>query len=452
MAHERSLRHASETKVAEMSTVYSRHQNTDMILQSTQRERESLQTANQTLTEANAQLEEKMKLLNAELELSRRRTQSLESRLQSVLSDRDNFLQKITETQAKLHQANILSVRERPPAPVDKTHELRNETSSALVMTSDQTKDLKNTINQLTTEVEERETKLTYEKRRRAALEKELESIKSAQSKLQEENEKLKNYSASFRSEGREARKDILEISGAVCEMIVHMRMDLQMSPATKKIFSLDELDGRNDSDYLKLSEALGIHELLGSIKSMRDTYGQLRDEWRRLRQKEEDLSLLEIELGRLRRQLDESESYKSMTVTKHSEDIKYWQQKYTELQSISSSSTQLKKRVSDLEKILNHEQNLKEKAIAELDMLREQVEKLQSSATLQSVSQTIVVFCLILSINFYFPVFTIYRLLDFLRTRNTNCSTCKMNMRWFAPSWTSPTRATRLCKRPPII
>lgn len=379
LAHEKSLRHASEAKAAEMQASYTRYQSVEFVMQSNQREKESLQTVNQSLSEANSQLEEKQKMLQSELDLSRRRVQSLETRLQSVLSDRDNFLQKISETQAKLHQANMLSVRERP-APVEKAQE-PVKTETALVVSADYSRELKNTIDQLNTELEEKEAKLSYEKKKRAAVEREMEAMKVAQSKLQEDCDKLKSYSVAFRSEGREARKDVLEISGAVCEMIVHMRMDLQLSPATKKIFSIEEVDSRVDADHLKLSEALGIQELLASVKSLRETYGQLRDQWRRLRQKEDEASLQELELSRLRRHVDEMEASKSLIVSKHSEDVRYWQQKYSELQVVSSSSQQLKKRVSDLEKILAHEQNLKEKAIAELDVLREQIDKLQSSA-----------------------------------------------------------------------
>eukprot|EP01039_Chlorochromonas_danica_P021478 gene21478-26479_t len=168
-----------------MQASYTRYQSVEFVMQSNQREKESLQTANQSLSEANSQLEEKQKMLQSELDLSRRRVQSLETRLQSVLSDRDNFLQKISETQAKLHQANMLSVRERP-APVEKAQE-PVKTETALVVSADYSRELKNTIDQLNTELEEKEAKLSYEKKKRAAVEREMEAMKVAQSKLQED-------------------------------------------------------------------------------------------------------------------------------------------------------------------------------------------------------------------------------------------------------------------------
>jgi chromosome segregation ATPase len=394
LAQERGLRHSAESRVADMTASFSRLQQIDLSFQAMQREKDGLQTANQSLIESNAQLNEKMKLLQSEVDLSKRRVQSLEMRLQSVLSDRDSFLQKISETQAMMHQANLQSVRERN-APVEKPENTGSinslSNSMALVAAnSDQTRDLKLLVDTLTTEVEEKEAKLAVEKKRRIAQERELESLKLVQTRLQEECDRLRSYSSSFRTEGRETRKEVLELCGAICEMTVQMRMDLQLSPATKALYLMDDKHGHsmgisldasniNSEQPLKLNEALGVQELMSATKSLRETFSQLRDEWRRMRQREDDLTLAEMEVNRLRRQLEDCEAVKQTLSGRHADDVKYWQQKYSDLQALSTNSVQQKKRVTELERILSHEQSLKEQAILEVEQLREQIEKLQS-------------------------------------------------------------------------
>lgn len=383
LANERAQRQALELKAAETNKSWLKSQAIMEQFNSVQISLEVSQKEVQELSSLKSGFEEKIKQLTADLDAAKRRNVSVESRLQSVLADRDSFLQKISETQAKLHRANMSNAREKP-ASLEKAAEApRVEQSLVLHQQSDSThRQLRLEIEQLNTEMEEKEAKLSFEKKRRTLVEKELEALKIAQSKLIDDCEKLKHYSAAFRSEGREARKEVLEIVGIITEIIVQSRVDLRMSPTVKIGQSASDFDKKADSlESIKLVEALGIRDMTSATVQLREIVASLRSEMKRLKGQEENLLLVEVELTRLRRQVDEGDLNQRALQTKHADEVKYWQQRCTDLQSISASSTILKDKVTHLEKSLADERLLKERASKEVDDLSRELQRLQNSA-----------------------------------------------------------------------
>lgn len=330
-------------------------------------------TANGALNESNVKLEEKLRAAQEETDLYRKKAIALEQRVQSIIEDKEELARRMQET-IKLNRRAQITAPE--PAPLPRTRDTR-----AVVLSSadDTSRDIRMAMDRQKIELDEAETKLLYERKRRQAGEKELEVLQRANAALTEECDRLKSYSSTLRTEGREAKLKILEISTVISDIVYQAGMDELRehrehapppSPPSKLL--------SHEHGERKLADVLGLPELYTLVIKCRDCTSGYRSELRVLRQRsltgtsDQDLLALESRTNEL------SEAYALLKV-QHGDDLKTMQTQRAELHSALSQIAMFRKRLNDLDHNLSQEKELKATALAEVDSLRHQVDKLRA-------------------------------------------------------------------------
>jgi chromosome segregation ATPase len=363
-----------------------------------------------------------------ELESSKKRVQSLESRIESILQEKSTFVDEISDTRRKIAAAKELAEEERQKrirseASVDALRRVGDEKrfyvdefsaktqeiESRQLQAEEEKRSLRIKINELKSVCDEKDSAFVAEASDRLKLEKDIKQLKAALQKRSQELSNSASYSSMLRSEGRNARKQVLEAVGQIREMVNIVRIDAHSvgveirspeaktrSPAARSGSSQGGSGGAEfdeESLSLGLSEALGINDLSGSLEALRSAIAFVRSAPKNRIEVETTSRRLEAECASLRKELGASEAKKNELASQYKHELHTMQLQITEVRRTDSKNPHLVHQIAVLEASLKQERDRKERLSGENEQLRAKLEH-QSHDQQTVQSRTVKVIC----------------------------------------------------------
>lgn len=375
-----------ENKCQELEKTLQTQQQTRDEIRSLGAELEKIRLENKAMIRAKASAEEHCAFMEQEIASLQRMNTSLEQRINLILEEKNIFLDKISETQLKIQEAKALKVNERQRINVVKVEDrqkntiMYNEVTPAVQMDNN----YRATVEQLALELEEKEAKLVYEEKRRNAVEKDLEAIKISHTKLLEDSDKLKDYVSSFRSEARDARKQILDVIGQLLEHIHSFNLEVKMSVVQGEVIELDvsnPLDAAT-SETIRLTEALGLKDISVLAKHLKQVVSTYRAQIKRTKQLSQSSDRSRAEVMQLLEKIRDLENVGAEKESRYRAEVRSWQDRCDYYKHFEEQFAALRSKLDENEARLKNESAAKDRALLEIEKLHNQIVDYQTVAT----------------------------------------------------------------------
>lgn len=360
--------------------------------------------------------EEKCSKLQSSLSTAQKTIGSLEHRMESLLQQKNSFVDEVSETRKKIALAKQAAEQERMQrlkadaeiALLKKTEEANREhrvlvgrENSAsdeveLLNTArgeEERRSLRTKILELNQVCEEQESKLQSDMNDRLKLEHEVKQLKSTLAKRNAELSSSSSYKSLLRSEGRQARQTVLQAVSDIRDVLTMVRIDAQASgfdigstpdstngnkrPATSSRDAEGKEMSYEDALPLGLAEALGINDLTLSLDALKAAMSFISESTRSYQVAEQHLKQLKHENTDLLHELQVSEQQRHDLASQYKQEVQTMHLHITELRRSDSKNPHLVHQISELEASLKAERERRERAGAEVAALKARVELL---------------------------------------------------------------------------
>ena len=370
-------------------------------------------------------LDERQHSLSKELDASRKKAQSLEHRLNAIMQEKNSFVDEVAETRRKIALAKEYAEQERAQrmkadASIEALKRSEQERRVDLVgfaqkaeeveslqsRAEEEKRSLRGKISELRLACDEKESQRQADLHDRKRLEKDVKQLKSALAKRTAELESTSSYSSLLRSEGRQARQQVLQAVAYIREVLTIVRIDAQAagfdlrSPDAKSTVSgrSNSRSGRtpgssskvdaataaaetgipnnsqvsyDDALSLGLAEALGVNDLMQALSALRSGMAYVTAAPEHRQALHSRIEQLEKENEGLQKELTGSESQRQELVGRYKLEIQSMHAHITELRRSDSKNPHLTHQISVLESALQQERERREKAVADVQALK---------------------------------------------------------------------------------
>jgi len=404
------------SEAVEQISVLSRYQQRTVELE---RQMVQIREEYESTTQAVISSEEKCSKLQSSLTTAQKTIGSLEHRMESLLQQKNSFVDEVSETRKKIAQAKQAAEQERMQrlkadaeiALLKKTEEAHRHHALSDNIASDEVellntvkaeeekRSLRSKIHELKHICEEQESKLQSDMNDRLKLEHEVKQLKSTLAKRNAELSSSSNYKSLLRSEGRQARQTVLQAVSYIREILTLVRIDAQSSgfdigsPDASRPTNRDSEAKEmsyDDALSLGLAEALGINDLTISLDALKAAMSFISESTRSYQVAEQHLRQLRHENTDLIHELQASEQQRHDLVSQYKQEIQTMHLHITELRRSDSKNPHLVHQISELEASLKGERERRERAVAEVSALKARVELLtkMDNASSQHIHQ----------------------------------------------------------------
>lgn len=398
-------------------------------------------------TRAKVAAEELTSSLQHELYSSQKKVISLEHRIETIMQEKNTFVDEVAETRRKIALAKQYADQERAQrmkadaamALLKRSGEenrvdlveyatMAEEAENVQSRAEEEKRSLRSKINELKHICDAKETLRVSEQNDRKKLESDIKQLKTALAKRNAELASSSNYSSQLRSEGRHARQLVMHAVKHIREILTIVKLDAKaagmeiLSPDGSKTrgHKADEAPhsgqkkdplevSYDDALPLGLGEALGINDLTQALESLREAMVYISAAPVNRQTLQAKLSQLEVDHAAVQRELEASESKRTELVRSYKEEIQTMHLHITELRRNDSKNPHLMHQISELEATVKVEKERRERAMSEVTLLKSRMEQMSREAAnaphshrSSEVSTSLLLYFLIVSFVMY--------------------------------------------------
>lgn len=374
-------------------------------------------------TRAKLAAEELSTSLQQELYTAQKKVISLEHRIETIMQEKNTFVDEVAETRRKIALAKQYADQERAQrmkadaamALLKRSGEesrvdlvefatMAEEADNLQSRAEEEKRSLRLKINELKHICDEKETLRVSEQNDRKKLESDIKQLKTALAKRNAELASSSNYSSQLRSEGRHARQLVMHSVKHIREILTIVKLDAKsagveiLSPegsksrgahtttrteeGTNSAQKKDPLEvSYDDALPLGLGEALGINDLTQALESLREAMVYISAAPVSRQTLQAKLSQLEADHAAVQRELEASESKRTELVSRYKEEIQTMHLHITELRRTDSKNPHLMHQISELEATVKVERERRERAMSEVTLLKSRMEQMSREA-----------------------------------------------------------------------
>eukprot|EP01038_Epipyxis_sp_PR26KG_P008401 gene8401-11359_t len=364
--------------------------------------------------------DQQMRLLKDSEQLKKKNL-LLENQLENILKEKNSFVDEITETRRKIAAAKEQAELERQQrlrteATVETYRKLDEDkrlylsySNNSLKAVEDHTaellqlqaeeekKSLRIKISELKLSCEEKEAMRIAEENDRKKLEKHIKDLKNTLAKKNQELTTSANYSSMLRTEGRVARKQIMDVISTLREIINVIRIDAQelgITISTPEIKSTSTGDssgksGDGDDNHIGLVEALGINELTDQMEGFKEMMSWVKTTSKSRFELESLINKLKDENKELHKELKHMEAKKNELMLSYKEELQTVQTQFNDLRKIDNKNPHMMQQLSIVENSLKIEREKQQKLVTENENLRLKLDHLNQDILLSHQSRS---------------------------------------------------------------
>ena len=357
-----------------------------------------------------------------ELAASQKKVQSLEHRIETIMLEKNSFVDEVAETRRKIALAKQYADQERSQrmkadaamALLKRSGEesrvdlveyatMAEEADSLQTRAEEEKRSLRQKINELKHACDEKESLRQNDINDRKKLESDIKQLKSALAKRSADLASSSNYSAQLRTEGRHARQLVMHAVKHIREILTIVRKDAKSAGVDIKSpdFSRsskpkaaasaagdastaekDPLEVTYDEALpLGLGEALGINDLTEALEALREGIVYISAAPVNRQTMQSRVAQLETENAHIQKELQSSETKRTELVSRYKEEIQTMHLHITELRRTDSKNPHLMHQISELEAAVKMERERREKAVSEVTLLKSRLEQMGREA-----------------------------------------------------------------------
>jgi chromosome segregation ATPase len=347
--------------------------------------------------------------LQQDLQGAVKKVASLEHRIDSIMQEKNTFVDEVAETRRKIALAKQYADQERAQRmKADATMALlkrsgeesrvdlveyatmAEEAGNQQSRAEEEKRSLRSKINELKQICDEKESLRLTEMGDRKKMESDIQQLKAALAKRNAELASSSNYSAQLRAEGRHARQLVMNAVKQIREILIAVRADAKATGAdVLSNLNAEDRTGAGDGaagevSYddalpLGLGEALGINDLTESLDTLREAMHYISAAPVNRQTLQARVAQLEADNANIHKELLSSETKRTELVSRYKEEIQTMHLHLTELRRTDSKNPHLTHQIAELEGVVRQERERREKAQAEVTLLRSRLEQAAS-------------------------------------------------------------------------
>lgn len=378
LSEEQAARVAAEQQIEKKEREDISNQHFQEELQRLQSLLESYKKENTAISSDKLHFEQANAILRRELELTRNKALSLEQHVALVQQEKSVYQDEINETRRKIQLAKenfelekaqrikseataaaLRQAQDEGRKRMSEYHVLTSQSISRYSLDEDDKRELKSTLKKIKAELEEKTSANSHLKAENAQLLRDLSVVKEQLLARTAELKSSQIYSSNLRSEGRNARRKLMEVEFALKEISHLISLDLEI---VEDSFVKDGNLVENEAEApLALDEALGIQHLSEVANSVKLAFIRYRGETKHLKQR---IGEMESELGDSKVLQEKFQSLiedREAIEQKYLNEIQTLQSQIRQFSSHDTHSENLTRQISSLENMVRKEREQKE-------------------------------------------------------------------------------------------